>query len=146
MKNTVVLFDTNIILDILEKRFPFYDASKSVLEYCVSGGVTGYIALHSISNIFYILRKRYSEADRRHLILSILDLLQVTGTDHENVRNALQSEDFSDFEDCLQNECAKQINANYIVTRNTVDFSMSDVPAIVPNDLLKILERYKDKD
>lgn len=139
----LVLFDTNIILDVLEKRPPFYDSSKSVLESCVSGNVTGYIALHSISNIFYILRKRYSAADMRKLLLDILDLLQVAGTDHESVQKALQREDFSDFEDCLQNECAKQIHADYIVTRNTDDFSTSDIPAIIPDDLLKILNDYK---
>ena len=139
----LVLFDTNIILDVLEKRLPFYDSSKSVLESCVSGNVTGYIALHSISNIFYILRKRYSAADRRKLLLNILDLLQVADADHESVRNALQREDFSDFEDCLQDECAKQIHANYIVTRNTNDFSTSDIPAVIPDDLLKILNKDK---
>lgn len=139
----VVLFDTNIILDVLEKRLPFFNSSKSVLESCISGNVTGYIALHSISNIFYILRKRYSAADRRKLLLDLLDLLQVAGTDHKSVRNALQREDFSDFEDCLQDECAKQIHADYIVTRNTNDFSMSNIPAIVPDDLLKILDSDK---
>lgn len=143
MKNMLVLFDTNIILDVLEKRLPFYDSSKSVLESCVYGDVTGYIALHSISNLFYILRKRYSAADRRRLLLDILDLLQVAGTDHKSVRNALQREDFSDFEDCLQDECAKQIHADYIVTRNTNDFSTSDIPAILPDDLLKILDNGK---
>lgn len=137
----LVLFDTNIILDVLEKRLPFYHASKSVLESCVSGSVTGYIALHSISNIFYILRKRYSAADRRKLLLNILDLLQVVCADHESVRNALQRDDFSDFEDCLQDECAKQVYADYIVTRNINDFSTSDTPAILPEDLLKILNR-----
>mgnify|MGYP001037454911 FL=1 len=137
----LVLFDTNIILDVLEKRPPFYHASKSVLESCVSGSVTGYIALHSISNIFYILRKRYSAADRRKLLLNILDLLQVACADHESVRNALQRDDFSDFEDCLQDECAKQVYADYIVTRNINDFSTSDIPAILPEDLLKILNR-----
>ena len=140
MKNTPVLFDTNIILDVLEKRLPFYDSSKSILERCILGDVTGYIALHSISNIFYILRKRYSTADRRKLLLDILDLLQVAGIDHKSVQNALQREDFSDFEDCLQDECAKQIHAAYIVTRNTNDFIMSDIPAILPEDLLKILD------
>ena len=139
MKNMLVLFDTNIILDILEKRLPFYDASKSVLESCISGDVTGYIALHSISNIFYILRKRYSAADRRKLLLDILDLLQVAGADHDSVRKALQREDFSDFEDCLQDECAKQIHANYIITRNTDDFSNSNIPAITPS---AFLEKY----
>ena len=96
MKNMLVLFDTNIILDILEKRLPFYNSSKSVLETCVSGNVTGYIALHSISNIYYILRKRYSAADRRQLLLDILDLLQVASADHESVRNALKRNDFPD--------------------------------------------------
>lgn len=139
----VVLFDTNIILDVLEKRLPFFNSSKSVLENCVSGNVIGYIALHSISNIFYILRKRYSAADRRKLLLSLLDLLQIAGVDHKSVRNALQREDFSDFEDCLQDECAKQIHADYIVTRNTSDFSMSNIPAIIPDDLLKILDSDK---
>lgn len=135
----LVLFDTNIVLDVLEKRSPFYDASKSALEKCVSGEVTGYIALHSVSNIFYILRKCYTEADRRKLLLDLLDLLQIAGADHESVRNALQREDFSDFEDGLQDECAKQIHADYIVTRNMKDFSVSDIPAVMPEDLLKIL-------
>lgn len=139
-KNMRVLFDTNIILDILEKRLPYYDASKSVLESCVSGNITGYIALHSISNIFYILRKRYSTTDRRKLLLDILNLLRIAGADHESVINALQREDFSDFEDCLQDECAKQIHADYIVTRNTTDFSVSDIPAITPESLSKILD------
>lgn len=135
----LVLFDTNIILDILEKRLPFYDASQSALELCISGEVTGYIALHSISNIFYILRKRYSATDRKKLLLNIIDLLKIANADHKSVRNALEREDFSDFEDCLQDECAKQIHADYIVTRNINDFSTSDIPAITPENLLKII-------
>ena len=133
----LVLFDTNIIIDVLEKRLPFYDASKKVLESCVSGNVTGYIALHSISNIFYVLRRRYSAADRRKLLLNIMDLLKVADASHENVRNALMREDFADFEDCLQDECAKQVHADYIITRNTGDFSASNIPAITPSDFLK---------
>lgn len=135
----LVLFDTNIILDVLEKRQPFFDASKSVLEYCITNKISGYIALHSISNIFYILRKRYSAADRKKLLLNILDLLQIADASHENVRTALERDDFSDFEDCLQDECAKQIRADYIVTRNINDFSKSKIPAIIPEDLLKII-------
>ncbi len=137
----LILFDTNIILDILEKRQPFYEASKSVLEECISNDIRGCIALHSVSNIYYILRKRYSATDRRKLLLDLLDLLQVAGTDHEHVKNALQREGFSDFEDCLQDECAKQIHADYIVTRNITDFSTSDIPAVTPEDMLKIFHR-----
>lgn len=109
----LILFDTNIILDILEKRQPFYEASKSVLEKCISNDIRGCIALHSVSNIYYILRKRFSVSDRRKLLLDLLDLLQVAGTDHEHVKNALQRESFSDFEDCLQDECAKTNFSQY---------------------------------
>ncbi len=137
----LILFDTNIILDILEKRQPFYEVSKSVLEECISNDILGCIALHSVSNIYYILRKRYSATDRRKLLLDLLDLLQVVGTDHEHVKNALQREGFSDFEDCLQDECAKQIHADYIVTRNITDFSTSDIPAVTPENMLKIFHR-----
>ncbi len=44
----LILFDTNIILDILEKRQPFYEASKSVLEECISNDIHGCIALHYV--------------------------------------------------------------------------------------------------
>lgn len=50
------------------------------------------------------------------------------------------NEDFSDFEDCLQEECAVAVSADYIVTRNPKDFVSSRVPAILPNDFLKKLE------
>lgn len=135
-----VLIDTNLILDVLEKRIPFYDSSNEVLTYCASGKIKGYIALHSVSNIFYILRKYYSAEDRQRLILGILDFLEVANTQHENVKTALTRNDFPDFEDCLQDECAKQVNANYIITRNVKDFSSSKIPALTPIDFIKIID------
>lgn len=136
----LVLIDTNVILDMLEKREPFYESSNDVLSLCASKKIKGCIALHSISNIFYILRKNYSAENRRRLLLGILKFLQVANASHENVQHALERNDFPDFEDCLQDECAKQIHADYIVTRNTNDFITSDIPAIIPDDLLKILD------
>ncbi len=132
----VVLIDTNIILDVLEKRTPFYESSNKILFYCATGKVKGYVALHSISNIFYILRKHLSAHDRRRLLLGILDFLQVANATHEGVRFALTRDDFPDFEDCLQDECAKQIVANYIITRNTDDFLASSIPSITPTDFI----------
>lgn len=136
----LVLIDANIVLDILEKRVPFYEASNDVLSLCASKKINGCIAFHSVSNIFYILRKHYSAEDRRRLLLGILDFLQVVNVNHENVRHALERNDFSDFEDCLQDECAVQNNADFIITRNVDDFTSSNIPAITPSDFLK---KYK---
>ena len=101
MKNMTVLIDINLILDVLQKRVPFYDSSEKILTYCASGKLKGYIALHSVSNIFYILRKYYSAEDRRQLLLGILDFLQIANAQHRDVINALSRNDFPDFEDCL---------------------------------------------
>lgn len=133
----LVLIDTNVILDILEKRNPFYESSSEILSLCATKKINGCIAMHSISNIFYILRKHYSAENRRRLLLGILDFLWIANVDHENVRHALERNDFSDFEDCLQDECAMQHYADYIITRNINDFSNSNIPAITPQDFLK---------
>lgn len=132
----LVLIDTNVIIDMLEKREPFYESSNDILSLCASKKIKGCIALHSISNIFYILRKNYSAENRRCLLLGILKFLQVANASHENVRHALERNDFPDFEDCLQDECAAQNHADYIITRNTDDFSNSHIPAITPSDFL----------
>lgn len=47
------------------------------------------------------------------------------------------NEDFSDFEDCLQMECARDYGAKYIVTRNIADYEKSEIKAISPSDFLK---------
>ena len=126
----LVLIDTNVILDVLEKREPFYESSNHVLSLCASKKISGCIALHSISNIFYILRKIYSAENRRRLLLGILKFLRVADVSHENVRHALERNGFSDFEDCLQDECAAQNHADYIITRNTDDFSNTTIPSV----------------
>ena len=72
----VILVDTNIILDVLEERENFVEQSSKILEMCAQKIIKGYIAFHSVSNIFFILRKKYSKSDRRELLKIILDILE----------------------------------------------------------------------
>lgn len=51
---------------------------------------------------------------------------------------AIKMAEFKDFEDCLQDRCAKSVNAEYIITRNVEDFSKSEIPAMLPEDFLKL--------
>ena len=88
--------------------------------------------------MFYILRKDYSKKERREALASLCLIFDVEGIDKEKILAGLQNEDFSDFEDCLQMECAKAYRAEYIVTRNTDDFKTSEVKAIHPNEYLVV--------
>ena len=138
-KNMVILIDTNVALDFLTMRQPFYDDARNIIRLCANERVQGFIAFHSLPNIFYILRKSYSDADRRIMLKKLCFVLQVTGASHEKVCDAIERDDFSDFKDCLQDECAKEVLADFIVTRNIGDFRCSKVKAIKPHDLLELV-------
>ena len=92
------------------------------------------MATHSIPNLFYILRKDMTEEDRRNVLLRLCKILKVEGIDQHQIMCALNKKDFSDFENCLQTECAIVIQADYIITRNIKDFSQSHIPAITAEE------------
>lgn len=134
----VVLVDANIIIDFLTTREPFYQVASQVMKKCSTGELEGCVAFHTIPNLWYILRK-VPEEQRRTWIEKVCDCLMVVGTSHESVVQAIRMSDFKDFEDCLQDCCAKEAQADFIVTRNVADFAESKVPAIEAGDLLKKL-------
>ena len=137
----VILVDTNVVLDFLVVRKPYFDNAKQIIWLCAEDKVKGYIAFHSLPNIYYILHRDYDSRERRKMLEWVCMVLQVTGASHEKVCNAILREDFKDFEDCLQDECAKEIKADYIVTRNITDFSHSDVKAVTLEDFLEIVKQ-----
>lgn len=133
-----ILVDTNVLLDYLLTREPFYEEARGIVTSCVDGRIKGCIAAHSISNIFYILRKDYDIKERREVLLNLCSIFDVEGIDKDKLLAGLQNESFSDFEDCLQMECAKAYQAEYIVTRNIADYKTSEVKAVLPGDFFAL--------
>lgn len=133
-----ILIDTNVLLDYLLTREPFYEEAKKVILTCTEGTTKGCIAAHSISNMFFILRKDYDSKERREILTGLCTIFDIEGIDRNKLLSGLRNEDFSDFEDCLQMECAKAYGAEYIITRNITDYKMSEVKAILPEDYLKL--------
>lgn len=135
-----ILIDTNVLLDYVLTREPFYEDAKEVVISCVDGRAKGCIAAHTISNMFYILRKEFGIEERREVLLNLCSIFDVEGIDKVKLLEGLQNEELSDFEDCLQMECAKAYGAEYIVTRNLDDYKASEVKAILPKDYLELQE------
>ena len=133
-----ILIDTNVLLDYFLTREPFYEEAKKVVLSCIDGNVKGCIAAHSISNMFFILRKDYNAKERREILYNLCKLFDVEGIDKSKLLAGLENEDFSDFEDCLQMECAKAYGADYIVTRNVSDYATSEIRAILPKNYLEL--------
>lgn len=138
-----VFLDTNIIIDCLTEREPHFAFSKEVIRECLEGDTVGYMATHVVNDIFFIVRKGKPDLPPETLVnalvmfTKILETTSLTAADVE-AASLLQ---FSDFEDALINQCASKVKADYIVTRNTKDFSKSTVEAISPQEFLKLVQK-----
>ena len=139
MKNMVLLIDANVVLDYLLHREPNFSYAKKLLRNCQSDDIDGYIAFHSMSIIWYALRK-HPIAERRQALRMIATMLTVVGASHSAVLEAIESNEFSDFEDCLQEKCAENVSADYIVTENVKDYSASPIPAVASAEIVEMLE------
>lgn len=142
MKNIISLIDTNVIINFITQRDdPYRDECFKVMKLCSENVFTGYIAFHSLSIIWYVVRKQETEEKARAWLNAICDLLTVTGATQEQVKQAIQNLSFRDFEDCLQDECAVHANAGYIVTCNAKDFRNAKTSVVTPDIFLKIIAK-----
>ncbi|MCM1267585.1 MAG: PIN domain-containing protein [Bacteroidales bacterium] len=136
----VVLIDTNVILDYLAEREGFFDNAQEIMEICAKGQAQGYVAFHSLPNIWFILRKKPDHI-RREMLKQVCTLLTVVSTGHDEVVNAVETVDFKDFEDCLQDKCAVEVKADYIVTRNAADYKCAATKVITPIEFCKLVKK-----
>lgn len=130
-----VLFDLNVILDVLQKREPFYADSARALACAEAARVQGFVAPHSLTTLYYLYAKDQSSAAARVTLTSLLQFLSVAPVDGTTIEQALNLP-YRDFEDAVQMMAAVQSKADYLVTRNGRDFQPAMVPVIQPAELL----------
>jgi len=133
-----VLFDINILLDVLQQREPFYQASAGLLASVETGQVQGYVAAHSITTLFYLIQKDRSSAEARATITNLLQFIKIVPLDQSTIEQALNL-DYRDYEDAVQMICAVQCKADCLVTRNIKDYQPTLLPVLQPVDFLGTL-------
>lgn len=131
-----ILIDINIILDVLQKREPFYSASAGLLALVETGLVKGFVSAHSITTLFYLIRKDRSAAEARATITNLLQFLEIIPTNQATIEQALNL-DYPDFEDAVQMMAAVQSKADCLITRNLKDYQPALLPVMQPVDFLK---------
>ena len=133
-----VLIDTNVMIDAITKRDNASSFSADVIALCSSNRITGFAAPHSFSNLYYILRKEYSDKNRRVIIGEYSKILNVVSMNEDVINAALNNNNITDFEDAIRYACAESVGADYIVTRNVKDYGRSPIRAISPGEFLKL--------
>ena len=130
-----ILVDTNILLDVLLEREGLVDESQAVLDWCEAHPGNGWIAWHTLANLYYIGLKTAGKKEAERFVDEILDVFEVCPADSHAARTA-RSLPISDFEDALQVAAGQMARVERIVTRNRKDFRRSPIAAVTPREFL----------
>ena len=133
-----VLFDTNVILDVLLDRQPHVEASAEALSRAESGDLNGYLCATTITTLHYLTAKTLGAAQAAIHIRRLLALCEIAPVHRPVLETALES-GFTDFEDAVLHESARQVASDAIVTRNPRHFKKSLLPVYTPEELIQVL-------
>lgn len=131
-----LFLDTNIILDLLGRREPFYEPIAKLATIADNGDVRLVASPLSFATAHYILSKYYSADVAKDKLRKFKIICEVSSFDESIIEKGLNSS-FRDFEDSLQYFCAIQANCEIILTRNAKDFSESLLPVMAVDEYLK---------
>jgi predicted nucleic acid-binding protein len=135
-----VLFDTNVVLDVLLDRQPYVEASAAAWASVETGTSEGMLAAHAVTTIHYLVRKEMGNNKARRIVSAILRVFGVAAVDGAVVQEALQLP-FSDFEDAITAAAARLAGCECIVTRDPKGFRGSPVPALTPEAVTPLLDK-----
>jgi predicted nucleic acid-binding protein len=132
-----LLVDTNIIIDLLSKREPFYNFAAILFSLADKKLVKLNLSSLSFANTHYILTREIPENETREVLRKFKILVNVLALDDKIIDLSLNS-NFKDFEDAIQYYSAIENNLDGIITRNRKDFRKSKIPVLTPEEYIKI--------
>lgn len=130
-----LLIDGNILLDVLQKREPYYEDSSKIWKMCEANLVEGYVSVLTFANLVYIMRKEMDTEKISEVYRKLSLIFRFEDLNKSDISAAIDKQ-WDDFEDAIQAATAKRLNADYIITRNVKDFKKSSVTAFTPSELL----------
>ena len=130
-----VLFDTNVILDVLLERHPHAKASAAAWAAAESGKVKGMLAAHAVTTIHYLVGKQLGDREARRVVEAVLSVFAVATVNSAVLKQALQSPQ-TDFEDAVTAAAAQAESCDWILSRDPKGFRGSPVRSLLPEALL----------
>ena len=133
-----LLIDTNVVLDVLLRREPFFRTAAEVLNLTQRDDVREYVSASAITDIYYIANKQLKDrAAVRDLLERLLKIVSVAAVSEQEIRNALNLT-WADFEDSVQYSVALLNEMDGIVTRNPDDYQEANRRIWLPEQVLEL--------
>lgn len=134
-----VLFDTNIILDILLDREPFVELSASLVSLVEEKEIQGYLCATTLTTIDYLISKSHNRQKAKNELSKLLGMFKICSVNEQVLQLALNSK-FKDFEDAVQFYSGVCEGVESIVTRNTKDYKEGGISVYTPAEIWSILQ------
>lgn len=140
-----VLLDTNVIVDVLQKRQPWFASGKEIFTAAARQEIIGYITAKQASDLYFFACKQLRgepEIDKkaRKILNNLFSLFEIVDSKGIDCEKALLREN-GDFEDAMLIESALREKIDCIVTRNLVHFQNVQMPVYDPESFVKMLRQ-----
>ncbi|MDD2559089.1 MAG: PIN domain-containing protein [Bacteroidales bacterium] len=132
-----LLLDTNIIIDLLSERQPFYSEAARIFSLADKKDIQISVSALSIATTNYILLQSKKSDEAKQILRRLKLIVQVLSLDDKIVELALNDSDFNDFEDGLQYFTALENGLDAIITRNLKDFRKSKIPVMTAGQYMQ---------
>ncbi len=132
-----LFIDTNIVIDLLSKREPFYKESAELFSLADENNISLCISSLTIANVNYILLRQLNSNKAKEVLRKLRLIVKILSLDDKIVDIALNDDSFKDFEDSLQYFTALENSQDIIITRNLKDFKASKLPVMTAKQFLK---------
>jgi predicted nucleic acid-binding protein len=136
-----LFIDSDIILDVLSLREPFYQSAAALFSLVENEKLEGFTSAIVFSNVHYVLRKRLSRKSTLENLKYLKNLIQIPPVDERVIELALDSS-FNDFEDAIQYYCAEQNGIHYFITRNKTDYKKAQITILTAQEFLAMLHTH----
>ena len=133
-----ILIDTNVVLDYMLYRQDYYNAMIIYL-LAEQNFIVGYISASAITDIFFLAKGKLGKKSTKEALKRLLSVFKPAAVTDSHIYQALDL-DWPDFEDSVQYIVGESFSVDYIITRNTQDFSSSTIPAVTPEQFIQKIQ------
>ena len=138
--NKRVFIDTNIMLDFLGERKPFYESIAKIATLAEKGKLTMVVSPISFATVNYFLAKFEAVEIAKEKLRKFKIISEICSLDEQTIEKGLNSS-IKDFEDALQYFSATESDCEIIITKNGKDFKKSFLPVMTADEYLKSLDK-----
>ena len=135
-----LFIDTNIVIDLLSRREPFYDESANLFSLADRKIIELNISSLTVANTSYTLLRQTNTKNAKEILRKLRLIVNILPLDDKIIGLALNDDSFSDFEDGLQYFTAIENNQDVIITRNLKDFKASKLPVMTARQFVEIIK------